>query len=226
MLLQRTAALVHHLHYVSFDVSLKVFSLMSLSTYPLMSLPTQYRRNATRLCDHVVPDECLRRETPEACISQLTEAVLGAGPAAAAAAGGSSSRAAAIAAPVAVGGALLVAAAACALWVPDRQLCCACSPVGHIAVASAAAGLLHKRCLQTHMPLLVQHVHALPCCGAVVPRATTLCVRLLALLVLPLQVRCCWRPQLLSCCGAGAAASGSLRTCLCGRCTAARTMMT
>ncbi|WIA36739.1 hypothetical protein OEZ86_008009 [Tetradesmus obliquus] len=76
-----------------------------------------YRRNATRLCDHVVPDECLRRETPEACISQLTEAVLGAGPAAAAAAGGSSSRAAAIAAPVAVGGALLLASAtALLLW--------------------------------------------------------------------------------------------------------------
>jgi hypothetical protein len=71
------------------------------------SAALQNRRNATRLCEHVVSDECIQRTTPEICITLLLEEVLR-GPAATTASGGSSSnRTAAIAVPVAVGGALV-----------------------------------------------------------------------------------------------------------------------
>jgi hypothetical protein len=81
--------------------------LQLTSSALLLSLQTQHRRNATRLCDHVIPEECIRRDTPEICISQLTGQVLGDG--AAAASGSSSSRrTAAIAAPVAIAGALVL----------------------------------------------------------------------------------------------------------------------
>ena len=71
----------------------------------------QRRRNATRLCDHIVSAQCLQQKSPEGCIAELIANESRA--AAEAAHHGDSANTVAIAVPVALGGA----------WCPQALLC-------------------------------------------------------------------------------------------------------
>lgn len=73
---------------------------------PAHMLLLQHRVNSTRLCDHFVSEDCIRHNSPELCIQQEVERLLGEAPAGVqgnSGTAGGAGRAAAIAAPVAVG---------------------------------------------------------------------------------------------------------------------------
>jgi hypothetical protein len=76
----------------------------------LLCVLLQRRRNATRLCEHIVSGQCLQQKLPEACIAELL--------AAQSASKSSKTTTIAVAVSVAVGGGLLLMVVGACCWTP------------------------------------------------------------------------------------------------------------